>query len=242
MGINVGDEKGALLDAAVRRADPKWRSSWAPTAATARCASPGPRRAPRCTPSSLPEANAANARQIWAHAGVADRVTCVVGTIGDGGHTLDALAARAWLTAGALDFLFLDHDKDAYLADLQSILDRGWLHPARSRSPTTSGFPARRSTANTCAAAGQAVAHRRAQGARGVSELDPRPGAGIGVPGRLTRPRVGFGPDFAQRVHGDHGVDLRRGHRGVSQQFLNHPDVGPALQQVGRKRVPQRVR
>jgi catechol O-methyltransferase len=27
-----------------------------------------------------------------------------------------------------LDFLFLDHDKDAYLTDLQSILDRGWLH------------------------------------------------------------------------------------------------------------------
>jgi catechol O-methyltransferase len=26
-------------------------------------------------------------------------------------------------------FLFLDHDKDAYLADLESILGRGWLHP-----------------------------------------------------------------------------------------------------------------
>jgi catechol O-methyltransferase len=24
--------------------------------------------------------------------------------------------------------LFLDHDKDAYLPDLRSILDRGWLH------------------------------------------------------------------------------------------------------------------
>ena len=24
--------------------------------------------------------------------------------------------------------LFIDHDKDAYLADLQSILDRDWLH------------------------------------------------------------------------------------------------------------------
>jgi catechol O-methyltransferase len=45
----------------------------------------------------------------------------------DGGHTLDALAAEDGFTAGGLDFLFLDHDKDAYLADLQSILDRGWL-------------------------------------------------------------------------------------------------------------------
>jgi catechol O-methyltransferase len=25
--------------------------------------------------------------------------------------------------------VFLDHHKDAYVADLQSILDRGWLHP-----------------------------------------------------------------------------------------------------------------
>src|SRR6202042_2568889 len=72
----------------------------------------------------LAEANAANARQIWAHAGVADRITCVVGTIGDSGHTLDALAREHGFTAGALDFLFLDHDKAAYLVDLQSILDR----------------------------------------------------------------------------------------------------------------------
>ena len=78
----------------------------------------------------LAEANAANARQIWTHAGVADRVTCVVGTIGDGGRTLDALANEHGFTSGALDFVFLDHDKDAYLDDLKSIVDRGWLHPS----------------------------------------------------------------------------------------------------------------
>ena len=77
----------------------------------------------------LAEANAANARQIWAHAGVADRVTCVVGTIGDGGRTLDALANEHGFASGAIDFVFLDHDKNAYLDDLKSILDRGWLHP-----------------------------------------------------------------------------------------------------------------
>lgn len=75
----------------------------------------------------LAEANAANARRIWSHAGVADRVTCVVGTIGDGGRTLDALASDHGFSSGAVDFLFLDHDKDAYLDDLRSILDRGWL-------------------------------------------------------------------------------------------------------------------
>ena len=73
-------------------------------------------------------ANAAVARRIWTHAGVADRITCVVGTIGDGGRTLDALAEHGFAT-GNLDFVFIDHDKNAYLPDLQSILDRGWLHP-----------------------------------------------------------------------------------------------------------------
>lgn len=128
MLINVGDEKGALLDAAVRRADPKLALELGTYVGY------GALRIARAAPGAkvysveLAEANAVNARQIWAHAGVADRVTCVVGTIGDGGRTLDALAGEHGFTAGALDFLFLDHDKDAYLPDLQSILDRGWLH------------------------------------------------------------------------------------------------------------------
>lgn len=59
-------------------------------------------------------ANAEIAQRIWAHAGVDDRVTCVVGTIGDDGHTLDVLAGKHGFSEGALDFLFLDHDKAAY--------------------------------------------------------------------------------------------------------------------------------
>ena len=128
MLINVGDEKGALLDVAVRRADPKLALELGTYCGY------GALRIARAAPAAkvysveLAEANAVNARQIWAHAGVADRVTCVVGTVGDGGHTLDALAGEHGFTAGALDFVFLDHDKDAYLSDLQSIVDRGWLH------------------------------------------------------------------------------------------------------------------
>ena len=126
--VNVGDEKGALLDAAVRRADPKLALELGTYCGYSAL------RIARSAPGAkvysveLAEANAANARQIWAHAGVADQITCVVGTVADGGHTLDALAADHGFAAGALDFLFLDHDKDAYLTDLQSILDRGWLH------------------------------------------------------------------------------------------------------------------
>src|SRR5947208_2118372 len=74
------------------------------------------------------EANAAIARRIWDHAGVTDRITAVVGSIGDGGGTLDTLEAAHGFTSGALDFLFVDHDKAAYLPDLKHILERRWLH------------------------------------------------------------------------------------------------------------------
>ncbi len=127
--INVGDEKGLLLDAAVRRADPALALELGTYCGY------GALRIARAAPTAkvysveLAEANAVNARQIWAHAGVADRVTCVVGTIGDGGRTLDALATEHGFATGTVDFVFLDHDKDAYLEDLKSILERGWLHP-----------------------------------------------------------------------------------------------------------------
>jgi catechol O-methyltransferase len=127
--MNVGDEKGKILDAAIRRAEPSLVLELGTYVGY------GALRIARAAPGAkvfsveLAEANAANARRIWAHAGVVDRVTCVVGTIGDDGHTLDALADRHGFSAGALDFVFLDHDKNAYLSDLQSILARGWLHP-----------------------------------------------------------------------------------------------------------------
>ncbi|OMC56372.1 SAM-dependent methyltransferase [Mycobacterium sp. IS-836] len=129
MLINVGDEKGLLLDAAVRRANAALALELGTYCGY------GALRIARAAPSArvysveLAEANAINARQIWEHAGVADRVTCVVGTIGDGRRTLDRLANEYGFASGALDFVFLDHDKNAYLNDLKSILDRGWLHP-----------------------------------------------------------------------------------------------------------------
>ena len=76
------------------------------------------------------------------------------------------------LAAGALDFLFLDHDKDAYLADLQSILDRGWLHPGSivvADNVKVPGAPKYREYMRQ--QQGKLLQHHRAQGARGVPEL-----------------------------------------------------------------------
>ena len=125
---NVGDEKGELLDAAVRRASPKVALELGTYCGY------GSMRIARAAPAAkvfsveFAAANAEIARRIWAHAGVEDRITCVVGTIGDGGTTLDALANAHGFGAGTVDLVFIDHEKRAYLTDLQSILDRGWLH------------------------------------------------------------------------------------------------------------------
>jgi catechol O-methyltransferase len=127
--VNVGDEKGALLDAAVQRANPTCALELGTYCGygALRIAAAAPDA--RVYSVELAAANAENARRIWAHAGVADRVTCVVGTISDGGRTLDRLELEHGFTAGSVDLVFLDHDKDAYLADLLSMRGRGWLHP-----------------------------------------------------------------------------------------------------------------
>jgi len=139
--VNVGDEKGVLLDEAVRRSDPRLALELGTYCGY------GALRIARAAPTArvfsveLAAANADVARRIWAHAGVSDRVTCVVGTIGDGGRTLDRLATEYGFATGAVDFLFIDHDKNAYLDDLRAIVDRGWLHPGSIVVADNVGFP-----------------------------------------------------------------------------------------------------
>jgi catechol O-methyltransferase len=129
MLVNVGVEKGALLDAAVRRADPDLVLELGTYCGYSALRIAGAAPAARVLSVEFAAANADVARRIWTHAGVADRVTCVVGTLGDGGRTLDALAGEHGVTAGSIDLLFIDHEKSAYLPDLLSVEERGWLHP-----------------------------------------------------------------------------------------------------------------
>lgn len=139
--VNIGDEKGALLEAAVRRADPQLALELGTYCGY------GALRIARAAPSArivsveLSAANAAVARRIWEHAGVTERVTCLIGTIGDGGRTLDALRDEHGFTSGTVDFLFIDHNKDLYLSDLLSIVDRGLLRRDAIVVADNVGFP-----------------------------------------------------------------------------------------------------
>ena len=128
--MNVGDEKGAILDRAIARAKPHRLLELGTYCgySALRTARVMPHDA-HLTSIEFSAANAAIARRIWDHAGVADRVTVVVGTLGDGGKTVAGLEAEHGFAPGSLDFVFIDHDKAAYLADLERILARGWLHP-----------------------------------------------------------------------------------------------------------------
>jgi catechol O-methyltransferase len=126
--INVGDEKGEILDAAIRRAEPHRLLELGTYCGYSAL------RTVRVMPAEghlhsieFVPANADIARRILDHAGVGDRVTIVVGTLGDGGDTVAALESEHGFATGSLDFVFVDHDKDAYLPDLERILERGWL-------------------------------------------------------------------------------------------------------------------
>jgi catechol O-methyltransferase len=60
---------------------------------------------------------------------------------GDGGKTIEHLSKE--IGPGGLDLVFLDHAKDAYVTDLQSILSAGWLHGGSVAVADNVGFPGR---------------------------------------------------------------------------------------------------
>ena len=128
--INVGDEKGELLDAAVRRAKPHRALELGTYCgySALRIARTMPKEGHLVSIEFNP-ANAQIARRIWDHAGAGDRLNVVVGTLDDGGATIDRLEAEHKFGEGSVDFVFIDHAKDAYLPDLETIVRRGWLHP-----------------------------------------------------------------------------------------------------------------
>jgi catechol O-methyltransferase len=125
--INVGDEKGRILDAAVAQAKParvlELGTYCGYSALRMAVAAPSA----KIVSIEFNASNAEIARRILGHAGVGDRVTIVVGTLGDGGRTIDLLRREHGFGPGSVDLVFIDHDKSVYLSDLKLILDQGWL-------------------------------------------------------------------------------------------------------------------
>jgi catechol O-methyltransferase len=126
--MNVGDEKGRILDEAVKQARPKRILELGTYCGYSALRMSQAAPDAQILAVEFSADNAALARKIFDHAGVGSRITVVVGSLGDGGKTADALEQQHGLTAGSLDFVFVDHAKDAYLSDLRLIEERGWLH------------------------------------------------------------------------------------------------------------------
>jgi catechol O-methyltransferase len=149
--MNVGDEKGEILDGAVRRVAPRLLLELGTYCGYSglRIARVMPAGARFYSIEFLP-ANAEIARSIWAHAGVGDRLNVVVGSLGGGGATIERLRRDFGFTDGALDFVFVDHDKRFYLPDLERIQQERGCIPARWWSRTTSRFRVRPSTGPAC--------------------------------------------------------------------------------------------
>jgi catechol O-methyltransferase len=128
--MNVGDEKGEILDTAIRRVDPHrllelgTYCGYSALRTIRTMSSEAHLYSIEFSP-----ANAEVARRILGHAGVDRRVTVIVGTLGDGGRTISALEAQHGFGERSLDLVFIDHAKDAYLPDLERIIEHGWLRP-----------------------------------------------------------------------------------------------------------------
>lgn len=125
--MNVGDEKGAILDGALTKAAPERILEVGTYCgySALRMAVAAPHA--HITSIEFNAANKAIADQILAHAGVANRVTIVHGTLGDGGKTIGELNRVHGFQQGSIGFVFIDHDKKYYLSDLKLILQEQWL-------------------------------------------------------------------------------------------------------------------
>lgn len=129
--INVGDEKGAILDVALGQALANKAAGQVLELGTycgysaLRMAVAAPHA--RIVSIEFSADNAAIAQRILDHAGVSEQVRIVVGTLGDGGKTAAALQVDHGFGPGCLDLVFLDHAKQAYVPDLELIVQQGWL-------------------------------------------------------------------------------------------------------------------
>jgi catechol O-methyltransferase len=125
--INIGDEKGLILDEAIVRAQPGLLLELGTYCGYSFLRRPVAAPSAHFVSIEFNGASAQIARRIHAHAAVSERVSIVVGTLGDGGATVDTRRKMHGFVPGAVELVFINHDKNAYLPDLQLILREGWL-------------------------------------------------------------------------------------------------------------------
>ncbi|MGB0889468.1 MAG: O-methyltransferase [Solirubrobacterales bacterium] len=127
--MNIGDEKGEILDRAVVRAAPRRALELGTYCgySALRIVQMMPADGHLWTIELLQD-NADIAKRIWKHAGISERVTVLTGTFSDG-ETIERLQREHGFAEESVDFVFLDHHKDHYVEDLQHIVSRGWLRP-----------------------------------------------------------------------------------------------------------------
>jgi catechol O-methyltransferase len=125
--INIGDEKGQILDQALQERKPKHILELGTYCgySSLRMAIVSPEA--KIVSIEFSEANARVARSIHEHAGISDQVQIIVGTIGDGGKTISELKSKNINKDGLFEFVFIDHDKKHYLPDLKSLINENIL-------------------------------------------------------------------------------------------------------------------
>ncbi|KAF4072574.1 hypothetical protein AMELA_G00264530 [Ameiurus melas] len=121
--MNVGDEKGSILDSVVTEVNPSTVLELGTycgysTVRIARLLSPGT----KLITLEFNPAYAAVARQIIAYAGLQDKVTLVEGPSSE---LIPQIKERFGITT--FDFIFLDHWKDRYLPDIKLFEECGLL-------------------------------------------------------------------------------------------------------------------
>jgi catechol O-methyltransferase len=125
--INIGDEKGQILDGALKAKKPKHILELGTYCgySSLRMAIAAPES--KIVSIEFSEANAKVARSIHEYAGVNEQIEIIVGTIGDGGKTISELKNNIISRDGLFDLVFIDHDKKCYLPDLKTLMNENIL-------------------------------------------------------------------------------------------------------------------
>jgi catechol O-methyltransferase len=127
--MNVGDVKGKILDESLRKCQPKLVLEVGTYIgySSLRMIQQIPKDAKIITIEASDKI-APLARDMIEHAGMTSRIQVVNGFLQDFDFkTMKYLQER--IPRGSIDFVFLDHFKEAYLPDLLLLLESGLLHP-----------------------------------------------------------------------------------------------------------------